>query len=74
MIDWIETPESDRVDRIAYDAASERILVRFRKDGVHWQYEGCPLIVWQEFCAPGTSKGSYIHRQLNSHRHGPMVD
>ena len=73
MIDWIETPESSRVEAIAYDELAERILVRFRKGGLEWQYQGCPPSVWDEFCAPGTSKGAFIHERLNQHEHGPLV-
>ncbi len=74
MIDWIESPESSRVQAVAYDEEGERILVRFRKDGNQWQYLGCPPQVWDEFCAPGTSKGTYISERLDQHQHGPLVD
>lgn len=70
-IEWIETPASTRCSAIAYDSEGERILCRFRKDGVEWQYHGCPPSVWQEFSNPATSKGSFIHEQLNHHQHGP---
>lgn len=72
MIDWIEVNDSSRVSAVAYDVDEERILVRFRKDGVEWQYPNCPLVVWQEFMAPATSKGQYIYEQLNHHDHGPL--
>ena len=72
MIDWIQCPDSTRVRAIAYDEDGERILVQF-PDGKHWQYSGCPPIVWEEFTRPGTSKGQYIHRRLNQHPNGPMV-
>lgn len=74
MIEWIETPDSSRVEAVAYDEEGERILVRFRKGGAGWQYLGCPPQVWDEFCAAGTSKGNYITERLNQHQHGPLVD
>lgn len=73
MIDWIDVPDSDRVTAVAYDADQERILVRFKRDGTEWQYSGCPPMVWEEFIAPTTSKGQYIHNQLNRHSHGPLL-
>ena len=74
MIEWIDSPESSRVEAVAYDDEGERILVKFRKGGKRWQYGGCPPHIWAEFCAPGASKGSYINERLNHHRHGPFVD
>ena len=73
MIDWIEVHDSDRVTAVAYDAGQEHILVRFKDDGTEWQYAGCPRLVWEEFMAPTTSKGRYIHNQLNHHVHGPLL-
>lgn len=74
MIEWVESPESTRVSAVAYDEETERILVRFRDDGTEWQYLGCPPEVWDEFCAPGTSKGTFIFERLNQHQHGPLLD
>jgi len=73
MIDWLPVTDSKRVIASAYDADGERILVRF-PDGKEWQYHGCPLTVWEEFIAPGTSKGTFIHQRLNFHANGPVVD
>lgn len=56
---WIPVHDSTRIVAMAYDADSERILVRF-PDGVEWQYELCPPDVWTAFSAPGQSKGGYI--------------
>ena len=72
MIDWIPTPESERTEAIAYIAEEEVILARF-PGGREWRYEGCPAHVWEEFSDPSTSKGTYIHEQLNHHSHGPFV-
>ncbi len=74
MIEWIEVTDSERVSAIAYDPESERILVRFARDGKEWQFHGCPPIVWEEFVNPATSKGSFIHETLNHHSHGPLLD
>lgn len=72
MIEWTECTGSSRVSAVAYDDEAERILVRFR-DGTEWQYLGCPPVVWDEFNAPGASKGRYIHQVLNYHTNGPLV-
>ena len=71
MHEWIDV-DSDWVSAIAYDAETERILVRFN-DGVEWQYQGCPVQVWEEFAEPSTSKGKFIHQRLNQHQHGPLL-
>ena len=73
MIEWIPVSGSDRIVAEAYDPESERIYVRFSRDGVEWWYAACPPQVWQEFTAPGQSRGQYIHRVLNhkpNGRHG----
>ena len=66
MIEWIDITDSKRVTAVAYDSDEERILVRF-PGGIEWQYNGCPTRTWDEFMAPGQSKGQYIDRQLNHH-------
>jgi len=73
LIDWIPTPASCRTEAIAYLEDEEAILARFTRDGVEWRYEGCPAHVWEEFSDPATSKGTYIHEQLNHHANGPFV-
>ena len=68
MLDWIPIDDSDRVVAIAYDAANETICVQF-PNGVQWCYEACPPHVWEDFTAPGVSKGRFIHDVLNRQPH-----
>lgn len=72
MIEWIPVAGSTRVVAIAYDAEQEIIYVRF-PNGKDWRYEGCPKQVWEEFSAPSTSKGTFIHQVLNHRPNGPSV-
>lgn len=69
MIDWITVSGSTRITAEAYDAGTERILVRF-PNGVEWCYSACPPNVWQDFTAPGQSRGGYIAKVLNNKPHG----
>ena len=69
MLEWIPVSDSERVIAVAYDIASETIYARF-PGGVEYWYSGCPPHVWEEFTAPGISKGSYIHHTLNGHPKG----
>ncbi len=70
MIEWIPVTGSSRVIAEAYDPETERIYVRFKKDEVEWWYAGCPPHVWEEFTAPGQSRGQYINSVLNFKQHG----
>lgn len=65
--DW-QPVESSRITHEAYDSDSERILVRF-PDGVEWCYESCSLDVWDQFTAPGQSRGRFINDVLNHKPH-----
>ena len=69
MIEWISVSGSSRIIAEAYDPETERIYVRF-PNGVEWWYAGCPPHVWEEFTAPGQSRGQYINRVLNFKQHG----
>jgi len=69
MIEWIPVSGSKRIVAEAYEAETERIYVRF-PDGVEWWYAACPPQVWQEFTAPGQSRGQYIARVLNHKPNG----
>lgn len=73
MIEWIDCTDSTRLQAVAYDEDGERILVRFT-DGTEWQYQGCPPPVWDDFMSPQTSKGTFIHQELNQHQHGPLTE
>jgi len=70
--DWIEVSGSARIIAERYDQENERILVRF-KDGREWWYGACPPSVWQEFTAPGQSRGQYIAQVLNFKPNGRLV-
>lgn len=63
MIDWIPVTSSSWIVAEAYDPETESIYVRF-KNGVEWSYAACPPNVWEEFSAPGQSRGQYFHRVL----------
>lgn len=65
MIEWSPVEESKRIVAEAYLPDAETILVRF-PDGVEWAYSACPPAVWQEFTAPGQSRGEYIARILDA--------
>lgn len=69
MIEWRSVSGSTRIVAEAYDAEAERICVRFT-DGVEWWYAACPPSNWDEFTAPGQSRGQYISRVLNFKPHG----
>ena len=59
MIQWASVAGSSRIIAEAYLAESETILVRF-PDGVEWSYTACSQSVWEQFTAPGQSRGEYI--------------
>lgn len=69
MIEWIPVSGSERIVAEAYDPESECIYVRF-PNGVEWCYRACPPQVWQEFTAPGQSRGKFIGSVLNHKPHG----
>jgi hypothetical protein len=64
MIDWVPVIGSSWVTAEAYDPESETIYARF-DNGTEWWYSSCPPHVWEEFTAPGQSRGKYIHAVLN---------
>jgi len=66
MIEWIPVTDSSRVIAAAYSPQLEQIYVRF-PDGTEWCYEECPGHIWETFMAPNTSKGAYIHSELDHH-------
>ena len=64
MIEWIPVTSSKRIVAEAYDPETETIYVRF-PNAVEWYYAASPPHVWEEFSAPGQSRGQYIERVLN---------
>ncbi len=69
MIEWKPVSGSTRIVAEAYDSASEKIYVRFT-NGVEWWYAACTPHVWEEFTAPGQSRGQYIKRILDFKSNG----
>lgn len=72
MIEWQPVFGSSRIVAEAYDASTERILVRF-PNGVEWWYGACPPQTWEQFTAPNQSRGQYIKEVLNHKPHGRFV-
>ena len=72
MIEWQPVEGSDRIIAEAYVLESETILVRF-PDGKEYYYGACPPAVWEEFTAPGQSRGKYIATVLNDKPRGPWT-
>ena len=64
MIEWLPVTSSNRIVAEAYDPETETIYVRF-PNGVEWYYAACPPQVWEEFSAPGQSRGKFINLVLN---------
>lgn len=65
MIEWTPVDGSNRIISEAYVPETETILVRF-PDGVEWAYSACPPDVWEQFTAPGQSRGQYIAQVLDA--------
>lgn len=65
MIKWNPVEGSSRVIAEAYDPETETILVRF-PNGTEWSYSACSPAVWEEFTAPGQSRGQYIAGVLDA--------
>lgn len=64
MINWKPVVGSTRITAEAYDPETETIYVRFH-NGVEYLYEACSRDIWEQFTAPGQSRGRYINRVLN---------
>ena len=72
MIEWTPVTGSSVITAEAYDPETETIFLRFT-NGDEWWYSACPPSAWQEFTAPGQSRGQYFNRVLKfkpSGRHG----
>lgn len=72
MIEWQPVPASSRIVAEAFLAELETILVRF-PNGKEWAYSACSQEVWEQFTAPGQSRGEYIAAVLNAKPHGPWA-
>lgn len=71
-LEWQPVVGSSRIVSEAYDAAEETIYVEFRRDGVQWGYGACPPDVWEQFTAPGQSRGQFIHQVLDAKPNGRL--
>jgi hypothetical protein len=72
MLVWKTVTSSSRIIAEAYDPEARRIFVRFA-DCVEWSFADCSLQVWNEFTAPGQSRGTYIADVLEAKPNGPRV-
>lgn len=68
-IEW-QPVDSSRITAEGYDAEAETIYVEFPKGGVQWWYAACPLDIWEQFTAPGQSRGQFIHQVLDAKPNG----
>jgi len=68
MFEWIAI-ESKAMTAIGFDPDAETIYVRFT-DGKEWWYSACPQQVWEEFNAPGQSKGVFLNKTLRGKPNG----
>jgi hypothetical protein len=69
VIEWRVVEGSKRIVAEAFSPDTETILVRF-PGGVEWAYSACTAAVWEEFTAPGQSRGQYIAQVLNAKPNG----
>ena len=69
MVEWLNVDGSRRIVAEAFIPNTETILVRF-PNGVEWAYTACSLAVWEEFTAPGQSRGQYIAQVLDAKPNG----
>jgi hypothetical protein len=64
MLEWILI-ESKAMKAIAFDPDADTIYIRFNSDE-EWWYSACPPSVWEEFIAPGQSKGTFLNKVLRA--------
>lgn len=72
MTNWQPVEGSSRIIAEAFVPDLETILVRF-PNGKEWAYQACNQAVWDEFTAPGQSRGQYIAQVLDGKPHGPWA-
>jgi hypothetical protein len=61
-MDWIETPESSNIARIAYDETSAVLKVEFKNGGLYNYFDVSEAVFEQMRNAP--SKGQYLAQQI----------
>jgi len=70
-MNWIDTPESSNIARIAYDAVSRTLYVEFSKGGTY-QYFDVPDTVFDQMKA-ASSKGQFLaHSIKGTYRYARM--
>ena len=62
MFEWIPV-ESKAIIAEGFDPETDTIYLRFH-NGEEWWYSACPKEVWDEFTAPGQSRGAYLNKVL----------
>ena len=68
MFEW-NPVESKAMQAIGYDSEASTIYVRFDDRREHW-YSDCPPDVWEQFCAPSQSKGTFLNQVLKKKPNG----
>lgn len=68
MFEWIPVV-SEAITAEGFDPETDTIYVRFAGGREYW-YSGCPQHVWEEFTAPGQSRGDYINKVLRFKQNG----
>jgi hypothetical protein len=71
MFEW-RPVASSVIAAEGYDADAETIYIRFN-DGKEYWYSECPQQVWEEFTAPGQSRGQYLNQVLRAKPYGRHV-
>ena len=72
MIEWQPVAGSSRIVAEAFVAELKTIRVRF-PNGKEWACSACSQAVWEQFTAPGQSRGEFIAEVLNAKPHGPWA-
>ena len=72
MPNWERVEGSTRIVAEAYNEEEQKIYVRFH-DGTEWWYAECPPTIWDDFTAPGQSRGKYISNVLDDKPHGEHI-
>lgn len=68
MFEWIPVV-SAVITAEGFDPDIDTIYVRFA-NGKEWWYSACPQHVWDEFTAPGQSRGVYLNKVLKHKPNG----
>lgn len=63
MFEW-RPVDSEVITAEGFDPETDTIYLRFKKDGSEWWYSECPPHIWDQFTAPGQSRGAYLNKVL----------